>query len=125
MSENITLTLTMTKQHLASMQKALEIVARCGMSQFGEIAEIFGISAEDKMPLWKRRTRIEEECKAILTPELRENVYYSIHAKEVPKISQRSWEVYAAVSKALDEKGHFKSALSVSGEELPTCRLNS
>lgn len=91
MNEQIEYRVTMTKQHAAALQQALEIVGRAGMGQFVELADMFG--PQDGTTIYDHGQNFEIAARAMLIPDLPGRCYYGIRNDKTPKVSKLAWEL--------------------------------
>lgn len=119
-----TIAITLTDSHLGALTTALELLARCGMGQFGQLADaVDNIKGDDTgSTIWERREAVEAACRSILTPELFSRGYYAMHNDKVPKRCQRAWELYDAIRFARGDGGVWsREPMPITGEPMPKC----
>lgn len=90
----------LSPEHTHTLLAVLELAARIGMGQFGEIADFVDTIKDGDTTIWQRRESTEKALKEILMPELRQG-YFAIHNKNVPQKSRCAWELYATIRQKL------------------------
>jgi hypothetical protein len=81
--------LVMDRERAILLLRALEVIARLGMGQFKELAELM----DPKMG-WDESKEIEVYLKSKLTPELHVNGYNGIRSDKVPQECHVAWDAY-------------------------------
>lgn len=90
----------LSPEHTHTLLASLELAARIGVGQFGEIADFVDTIKDGETTIWQRRESTEKALKAILMPELRQG-YFAMHNEKVPRNSRCAWELYATIRQKL------------------------
>jgi hypothetical protein len=114
-SEPIEYRLKMTSEHRGALTRALEIVARAGMGQFRELADMF--TPQDGVTMDDHGQRFERVAKDLLTPELWGGAYHGIRNDKTPMTSKLAWELLEAMTNPPNR------CEGLSGQPLPTLEV--
>jgi hypothetical protein len=93
------LTLELSDAQVGALMTACETLARCGMGQFKSLAE--AVVSWESGHRYQKIDGFEELAKLLLMPDMHRKGYYAMHNKNVPKVCQQSWELYATVRHAV------------------------
>jgi len=81
--------LVMDRERAILLLRALETIARLGMGQFKELAEMV-----DPRMGWDGSKEIEDYLKGKLIPHLGPNAYNGIRSEKVPRQCMVAWDAY-------------------------------
>jgi hypothetical protein len=88
--------LEMDRERAILLMRACETIARLGMGQFKELAEMLA-----PMKTWQQKENMELFLKKILLSELTSNSYNSIHSSKVPEECQVAWDCYQHIRREI------------------------
>ena len=95
--------LIMDEKRAVLLMQACETLARLGMSQFKELAELMS-----PMISWDEKTEIERYLKEKLTPDLSQGAFNSMHSQRVPEQCQVAWDAYQHLRREVSWHGAGK-----------------
>jgi len=90
--------ITCDREHASALVSALEIVARAGMGQFRNLADLFEPPDSDGSSMCDRGIKMESLAKDLLIPELAgTGACYGMRHSKTPRTCKLAWELYEAM----------------------------